>query len=306
MNNDIPYNLPVGTQIVINEAILNEVGKVAHPKGAVGVIVKVLDDEIYRIRFLDGFEASLARAEITTRKHFQRKGLQAQANAVDYYQYIILQCITGSRAYGLDNDASDTDRRGIYLPPADLQWSLYGVPEQIENHETEECYWELQKFITLALKANPNILECLYTPLVEKTTPLSQELIANREMFLSKLIYQTYNGYVMSQFRKMNKHLENHGRIKWKHAMHLIRLLISGITVLREGFVPVQVEDYREELLAIRHGERTWEDVNEWRLSLNKEFETAFKNTKLPEQPNYEAANQFLIKARRETAVSNS
>ena len=121
-------------------------------------------------------------------------------------------------------------------------------------------------------------------------------------MFLSKLIYQTYNGYVMSQFRKMNKHMEKHGRIKWKHAMHLIRLLISGITVLHQGFVPVKVDTYRDNLLAIRHGERSWEDVNQWRLSLNKEFEDAFKNTKLPEQPNYEAANQFLIKARREMA----
>ncbi len=300
MNNDLPHNLPIGTQIVINDPVLNEVGKVAHPKGAVGVIVKVLDNDTYRIRFLDSFETVLSRTEITTRKHFQRKGLQTQPNVVDYYQYIIFQCITGSRAYGLDNEVSDTDRRGIYLPPADLHWSLYGLPEQIENHETEECYWELQKFISLALKANPNILECLYTPLVEKTTPLSEALIEQREIFLSKLIYQTYNGYVMSQFRKMNKHMEKHGRIKWKHAMHLIRLLISGITVLQEGFVPVKVDTYRDDLLAIRHGERSWEEVNQWRLSLNKEFEEAFKSTKLPEQPNYEAANQFLIKARRE------
>lgn len=300
MNNDLPHNLPTGTQILINAPVLNEVGKVAHPQGAVGVIIKVLDNDTYRIRFLDSFETVLSRNEIMTRKHFQRKGLQAQPDVVDYYQYIIFQCVTGSRAYGLDHDASDTDRRGIYLPPADLHWSLYGLPEQIENHETEECYWELQKFISLALKANPNILECLYTPLIEKTTPLSEALIEQREIFLSKLIYQTYNGYVMSQFRKMNKHMEKHGRIKWKHAMHLIRLLISGITVLQEGFVPVKVGTYREDLLAIRHGERSWEEVNQWRLSLNKEFEEAFKNTKLPEQPNYEAANQFLIKARRE------
>ena len=62
------------------------------------------------------------------------------------------------RAFGLAVDVSDTDRRGIYLPPADLQWSLYGAPEQIENEATQECYWELRKFLILALKANPNIL----------------------------------------------------------------------------------------------------------------------------------------------------
>ena len=90
---------------------------------------------------------------------------------VDFSDFGILRCIIGSRAYGLDQTGSDTDRRGIYLPPAELHWSLTGVPEQIEKPATEECYWELQKFMTLALKANPNVLECLYTPLVEWTTP---------------------------------------------------------------------------------------------------------------------------------------
>lgn len=47
----------------------------------------------------------------------------------------------------------------------------------------------MQKFIVLALKANPNILECLYTPLVEQVTPIAQELLDMRNIFLSKLIY---------------------------------------------------------------------------------------------------------------------
>src|SRR5438477_73705 len=84
------------------------------------------------------------------------------------YDHVIYRCIVGSRAYGLDDDESDTDRRGIYLPPAELHWSLSGVPEQLENLATDDVYWEIQKFITLALKANPNVLECLYTPLAER------------------------------------------------------------------------------------------------------------------------------------------
>jgi predicted nucleotidyltransferase len=53
----------------------------------------------------------------------------------------------------------------------------------------------------MALKANPNILECLYTPIVEHVTPLAQEVLNMRATFLSRVVYQTYNGYVMSQFR---------------------------------------------------------------------------------------------------------
>ena len=47
--------------------------------------------------------------------------------------HVIYRCVIGSRAYGLEHEASDTDRRGVYLPPAELHWSLQGVPEQVEN-----------------------------------------------------------------------------------------------------------------------------------------------------------------------------
>ncbi len=292
--------LTPGTQIVTRVAVENVAGKIAHPQGAVGLVVKALGDDEYQVRFLDSYEDTFRRSDLAIRKHHQREGLhEPAASETDLYDYVIYRCIVGSRAYGLAEEDSDVDRRGFYLPPADLHWSLFSIPEQLEDKETEECYWELQKFLTLALKANPNILECLYTPLVELATPLAQELLDSRAIFLSKLIYQTYNGYVLSQFRKLNKHLEKHGRIKWKHAMHLIRLLLSGITILEEGFVPVRLDEHREELLAIRRGQRSWSEVDAWRLRLHEEFDAAFADTDLPEQPDYEAANAFLVQARR-------
>jgi hypothetical protein len=81
--------------------------------------------------------------------------------------------------------------------------------------------------------------------------------------------------------------------------MHLIRLLLSGIGVLRDGFVPVKVGDHRDRLLAIRRGEVPWEDVEDWRLRLHQELNAAFETTRIPERPDYERANAFLINARR-------
>ena len=110
--------------------------------------------------------------------------------------------------------------------PLELHWSLYGVPEQLENEETQEAYWELQKFIILALKANPNVLECLYSPIVEFATPLAEELLADaRGVPIQARISRPYSGYVASQFKKMQTDLRNQGQVKWKHVMHLIRLL---------------------------------------------------------------------------------
>jgi predicted nucleotidyltransferase len=169
----------------------------------------------------------------------------------------------------------------------------------LENRETDECYWELAKFLRLALKSNPNILECLYTPLVEKVTPIAQELLDMREAFLSRLVYQTYNGYVMAQFRRFQAHLRSTGSIRWKHAMHLIRLLLAGITLLREGHLPLRVEEHRERLLAIRRGEMPWEEIDTWRLALHQQLDRALEQTCLPERPNYEKVNAFLVRARR-------
>jgi uncharacterized protein len=103
----------------------------------------------------------------------------------------------------------------------------------------------------------------------------------------------------LSQFKKMQSDIRNHGQVKWKHVMHLIRLLISGVVVLRDSFVPVKVDAHRDRLLAIRRGEVPWDEVENWRLDLHKEFNAAFETTKLPERPDYERVNAFLIRARR-------
>lgn len=297
--------LSPGTQVVILIDACDSVGNCQHPKGSVGVVVRSPTSEVpsYRIRFMDMYEDNFEPNQVVLLAKFKEDAASGESNQHldrdDLYQYVIYRCVVGSRAYGLDTEESDIDYRGIYLPPADVHWSLLGVPEQLECFETQEAYWELEKFLTLALKANPNILESLYTPLVELTTPIAEELLAMREAFLSKLLYQTFNGYVSSQFKKMQKDIENHGSVKWKHVMHLIRLLLSGITALKERTVPVQIDQHRDVLLSIKRGEVPWEEVEPWRVQLHKDFDTAFQTSSLPDLPDFARANEFLIRARR-------
>jgi uncharacterized protein len=304
-----PNNIFAGTQVVALLEVRGPNNSLVHPRGAVGVVTRTpaVTGEKYLVRFPDGFEASFESAQLEVLKHFKdRLGDSAQSNGVqaqpafDLESVIIYRCVVGSRAYGLDNDDSDTDRRGIYLAPAELEWSLFGAPEQFEDNATQSCYWELQKFLTMALKANPNILECLYSPMVEKVTPLGEELLSIRDAFLSQMIFQTFNGYAMSQFKKIEQDIRNSGQIKWKHAMHLLRLLLTGAATLRDARVPVRVEAHRNRLLAVKRGELPWAEVDAWRKELHRDFELALAETKLPERPDYEAANRFLVKARRE------
>jgi len=301
-----PNNISAGTQVVSLVEVHGTNDSLVHPRGAVGVVTRTpaVEGETFLVRFPDGFEKSLQRSQIEVLKHFKdRLGDDSPSSTFDLESFIIYRCVVGSRAYGLDNDKSDTDRRGIYLAPAELEWSLFGAPEQFEDNATQSCYWELQKFLTMALKANPNILECLYSPMVEKVTPLGAELIAARQGFLSQMIFQTFNGYAMSQFKKIEQDIRNQGEVRWKHAMHLLRLLMTGAATLREARVPVRVEGHRERLLAIKRAELPWAEVDAWRKELHHDFERALAETKLPERPDYEAANRFLIKARQEMAI---
>jgi len=294
--------VPLGTQIVTRIDTFRPEGGLLQMAGAVAVILQMPSDTHgqYRVRFPDGGEASLKRTDFQVRKDLAKAiGTALGTSQADLYQFVIYRCVVGSRAYGLEEDGSDIDRRGIYLPPADLEWSLLGVPEQLERQETQECYWELEKFLRLALRANPNVLECLYTPLVEEASPLAKELLGMRDCFLTKQVYQTYNGYVMSQFKKLGQDLRNKGAFRWKHAMHLVRLLLSGIAILTDGAVPVRVGQHRDHLLAIRRGKVSWQEVNAWRKELHHAFDEAWAKTKLPEHPDYDRVNGFLVKARR-------
>jgi uncharacterized protein len=168
-------NVSAGTQIVSLVEVRGTNNSLVHPRGAVGVVARTPtgDQKHFLVRFPDGFEASLAREQLDVLKHFKDRLPSADAAMVEFdlEKLIIYRCVVGSRAYGLDTDESDVDLRGVYVAPAELQWSLFGAPEQFEDNASQACYWELQKFLGMALKANPNILECLYSPKLEKVTP---------------------------------------------------------------------------------------------------------------------------------------
>ena len=56
----------VGTQVVALRDVRSEGGRILHPKGAVGVVVRLPSNTngSYRVRFLDGVEESLRREEV--------------------------------------------------------------------------------------------------------------------------------------------------------------------------------------------------------------------------------------------------
>jgi hypothetical protein len=294
------FIISVGTQVVLKSAKRVPNTATIKPVGSVAEVLEApaSNSRPYLIRFVDGTTMRVKFAELVIRKREVEEELATPGP--DLRQFVILRVAVGSQAFGLATDASDEDRRGVYLPPAELAWSLFKPPEQVEDASDgiEEVDWELEKFLRLALQANPNILETLWSPLVLHVTELGQELRDLRAAFLSRHLYKTYSGYVLSQFRLMKKNHDKKGTYKAKHAMHLIRLLYSGIHALQTGEILVDVGEYRDELLRIKGGSLSFEEVRTRALKLDQGFQQAFTATKLPERPDYDRVNRFLIHAR--------
>ncbi|MEZ6116054.1 MAG: nucleotidyltransferase domain-containing protein [Pirellulaceae bacterium] len=297
------YVIAAGTQVVLNcqQPVIGASDSRFKKPGSVGVVMVTPErtDGPYEVQFVDGSRVFASFDQLTLRRQ-EIDSLLVPAEK-DWWQFVILKCVVGSKAYGLSSEQSDDDIRGIFLPSAEDHWSLCGVPPQLEHQsgEHDEVVWELEKFLRLALKANPNVLEVLWTPIVLQATPMGEQLRALRRRFLSKHIYKTYSGYVLSQFRRMKNQVAGSGKFKHKHAMHLIRLLRSGMHALQEQEILIDVGPFRDELLAIRNGQWSFEQIMRLALELESQFQRCFEQTSLPEQPDFAAVDQFLIHARR-------
>lgn len=130
----------------------------------------------------------------------------------------------GSQAYGLANDLSDVDVKGICIPPKDIEYNLFDRFEQAENHPDieskfghlknpnnptfESTVFSLRKFMVLAANVNPNIVELLWTDSSDHFVKDSSMdiLFENRELFISSKAKFTFSGYAHSQLAKIQRH----------------------------------------------------------------------------------------------------
>lgn len=124
---------------------------------------------------------------------------------------ILLEAISGSRAFGLATENSDTDIRGVYYLPKEDFFGLNYVP-QVSNETNDITYYEIGRLVELLQKNNPNILEVLASPedCILQKHPLMDLL--KPEDFLSKLCKDTFAGYAISQIKKakgLNKKIVN-------------------------------------------------------------------------------------------------
>lgn len=166
---------------------------------------------------------------------------------------LILLCLAGSKAYGTDHPLSDTDYKGILIPPMDTMLSPFKSFEQtdwkgdestgrkseidgIAEADEEGTIFGIQKFAKLATNCNPNVVETLFID--EKDVVWQSEagkaLRDNRKLFLSQKACKTFTGYALGQLKRIKTHkswIDNppsHRPTRAEFSLPIDKRLISG------------------------------------------------------------------------------
>ncbi len=137
---------------------------------------------------------------------------------------IILLGVTGSYGYGTEREGSDIDFRGITL---ELPSDLIGFTEfeQFEDRETDTVIYGFNKIIRLLLSCNPNTIEILGIE-PEKyviRTDIGQELLDNRDMFLTKRAAESFGHYADAQLRRLQNAIARDSMSQPDREEHIIR-----------------------------------------------------------------------------------
>lgn len=211
---------------------------------------------------------------------------------------LILRCLIGSQAHGTARPDSDRDYRGVFVTPTDEILSLISVPNQTSwlEGKTDDVSYEIQKFLFMSSKCNPNVLEMYGAPIVDQTEEGAELIELFPYVWNTKDVLNAFRGYGANQRKKFfdnneqraNKYLEAWMRTLWQ-ANYL--LSTGKITCNFKG------TDIFDDLMLIRSGEYDKPEQLSKIFELERTLEKTYEET--PEKKaDMEKLNEFLLKIR--------
>jgi uncharacterized protein len=246
----------------------------------------------------------------------------------------ILRATVGSTVHGLHHGGQDDrDEMAVFVEPAEFLIGLSRAPQMrggqsgLEHHvertqpegvrsgpgDLDLVAYSLRKYVRLALKGHPTILLLLYVPreLVLVETELGRRLRDLRPSLLSRLAGRGYLGYLHGQKERLlgSRGQRNVNRPELvavhgydtKYAMHAARLGHQGVELLRTGRLTLPIpEPERSRVMAIRTGERSFEEAIADIEEVERELAAALEASPLPDQPDRAAVDAFLVDAYRQ------
>lgn len=208
---------------------------------------------------------------------------------------LILRVLAGSRSHGLATEESDTDTRGVCIPPSRYLIGLSSF-DQHEDAKGDHVVYSLSKFARLALAGNPNIIESLFVADedVLHATAAGRRLLDARDVFLTRTVGERFVRYAMDQLQRIQRHY------RWLKKPHPSKPRQEDWGAVRDGsrwrFANTDAErGYRGAL-------KDWQQFEQWRAQRNP------VRAALEEQHGYDTKHAMhlcrLLKMGREILVN--
>ena len=191
-----------------------------------------------------------------------------------------------------------TQPEGVCSGPGDLDLVVYG----------------LRRYAGPASRGNPTVLLPLFVgdEHVCFVNDFGNELRERTDLFISKRAGERFKGYLHSQRQGLmglrSGGSRNQGRadirarygFDAKFAMHMVRLGLQGVELLRTGQITLPTpEPELSWLRALRRGEHTKEAALVRAEQLELEIDALLETSRLPDHPDQDAIDQWLESVHR-------
>lgn len=240
----------------------------------------------------------------------------------------ILRGVVGSTIHGLhvSDGLEDRDEMGVCVEPLEAAMGV-GAPfeqyiyrtavEREQKHEAKSragdldlTVFSLRKYVRLALKGNPTVLNLLFVPPAECVirTARGAQLQDLAPFIVSREAGKAYLGYMQAQRQRLTGErgqkdvnrpelVEKYG-FDTKYAMHVLRLGYQGVEILETGHLSFPMrEPARGWLRHVRLGEVKLQDC----LTVAGELEARIKDlldtSPLPPESNRKKVEEWMLDA---------
>ena len=226
----------------------------------------------------------------------------------------LLRTLAGSHAFGtfLTNGSGDVDELVVSV----LHRKYYmGLPECCEaasqqkfvqgvsgapSDRLDVTTHEVTRFFQLLMKGNPSVFFALYSKMPNMASPWANKVwgdlvVTNRHLFFSHNVYAAYCG-MASQHGRMLLSAEKGAAVRWKAAMHAVRLMRNLVEWLRDREMVVNRTGVDANyLLEVRQGLHSVGEVHATLTALFEEAEALVKKADLPARVDTNAVSELLV-----------
>lgn len=238
----------------------------------------------------------------------------------------ILQGLVGSTVHGLNvqDGIEDRDEMGVCLEDIEyvagletFEQAIYRTAAEREHRhdarsragDLDLVIYSLRKYVRLALKGNPTILNLLFVPESECVvlTPNGRELQELAPYIVSREAGKAFLGYLQAQKQRLlgerggkdvkRPELEAAYGFDTKYAMHMLRLGFQGVELLRTGRMSLPMrEPERSYLYGVRIGQETLDRCLTRAGELECELKDLLDTAPIHKQPDSQRVEEWMLR----------